>query len=144
MPCQPECCDLCALAKLDIAESSQTASAATTSSLHPGPAKELGWQHFQSPCTATGLLAWSYTSRTALIRVSGSSNWMYSELLRVKICLALDDSSSQRAWASVVSCSYLRCFGVSGGLLCRWPTPWFPEVRTRMGREPNERRCFCR
>jgi hypothetical protein len=52
-----------------------------------------------------------------LIRVSGSSNWMYSELLWVKICLALEDSSSQRPWASVVSCSYLRCFGVSGVLI---------------------------
>jgi len=44
-----------------------------------------------------GLLVWSYTSRIALITVSGSSNWMYSELLRAKICLALEDSPSHRA-----------------------------------------------
>ena len=44
-----------------------------------------------------GLFVWSYTSRTALITVSGSSNWMYSELLRAKICLALEDSPSHRA-----------------------------------------------
>src|SRR2546428_12362512 len=25
-----------------------------------GLLKELGWQHFQSPCAATGLLAWSH------------------------------------------------------------------------------------
>jgi len=42
----------------------------------------------------------------ALITVSGSSNWMYSELLRAKICLAFEDSPSQRAWASVIFCSY--------------------------------------
>jgi hypothetical protein len=41
----------------------------------------------------TGLLAWSYASRTALIRVSGSSNWIYSEQSWVRICLALEDSS---------------------------------------------------
>src|SRR5438105_12306028 len=64
-----------------------------------GPPEELGWEHFQSRCAATGLLVWSYTSRTALIRVSGSSNWMYSELLWAKICFALEDSSSQRVWA---------------------------------------------
>src|SRR5205085_10090320 len=86
----------------------------------------------------------SYTSRIALITVCGSSNWIYSELLRAKTCLAFEDSPSQRAWASVVSCSYLRCSGVSGGFLSTWPTPWFPEVSTRMGREPNERRCCCR
>src|SRR5438132_2072165 len=79
------------------------------------------------------LLLWSYTSRMALITVSGSSNWIYSELLRTKICLAFEDSPSQRAWASVISCSYFRCSGVSGGFLSRWPTPWFPEVSTRMG-----------
>jgi hypothetical protein len=47
-----------------------------------------------------GLFVWSYTSRMALIAlitVSGSSNWMYSELLRAKICLALEDSPSHRA-----------------------------------------------
>src|SRR6266498_3451318 len=80
----------------------------------------------------------------ALITVSGSSNWMYSELLWAKICFEFEDSLSQRAWATVISCSYLRCFGVSGGFVSRWPTAWFPEVRTRMGREPNERRCCCR
>ena len=69
------------------------------------------------------LLLWSYTSRMASITVSGSSNWIYSELLRANICLAFEDSPSQRAWASVVSCSYLRCFGVSGGFSSKWPTP---------------------
>lgn len=44
-----------------------------------------------------GLFVWSYTSRMALITVSGSSNWMYSELLRAKICLEFEDSASQRA-----------------------------------------------
>jgi len=33
----------------------------------------------------------------------------------------------------------VRCSGVSGGFLSKWPTAWFPEVSTRMGREPNER-----
>src|SRR5438552_8698013 len=86
----------------------------------------------------------SYTSRIAFIRVSGSSNWIYSELLRVKICFEFDDNASQRAWARVVSFSYLRCSGVSGGFLSKWPTPWLPEVSTRMGREPNDRLCCCR
>src|SRR5882762_8574117 len=63
-----------------------------------------------------GVFVWSYTSRMALITVSGSSNWIYSELLRAKICLAFEDRPSHRAWASVVSCSYLRCSGVSGRL----------------------------
>src|SRR5437868_12335026 len=108
----------CALATRGIAVSSQTASAAA-SSLHPGLLRNWVEKHFQLPCAATGLLAWSYTSRTALIRVSGSSNWMYSELLWVKICLESEDNASQRAWASVVSCSYLTCFGVSGGFLSK-------------------------
>src|SRR6185312_3096070 len=68
---------------------------------------------------------------------------IYSELLCAKICLALEDRLSQRAWASVLSCSYLMCSGVSGGFLSRCPTPWFRDVSTRMGREPNERRCCC-
>src|SRR5207244_12631314 len=80
------------------------------------------------------LLLWSYTSRMASITVSGSSNWIYSELLRAKICLAFEDSQSQRPCASVVSCAYVRCSGVSGGFLSRWPMPWFPVEGTGIGR----------
>ena len=37
--------------------------------------------------------------------------------VRAKICFEFEDCVSQRAWARVISCSYLRCFGVSGGFV---------------------------
>jgi hypothetical protein len=61
---------------------------------------------------------------------------MYSELSRAKSCFEFEDCVRKRAWAAVISFSYFRCFGVSGGFSSKWPTPWLPLVSTRMGREP--------
>jgi hypothetical protein len=87
-------------------------------------------------------IVWSYTSRMVLITVPGPSNWIYSELRRAKICSAFEDRPSQRTWGK-------RCLLLIFQVLrrvrrlplqvahSRWPTPWFLEVGTRMGREPN-------
>jgi hypothetical protein len=43
-----------------------------------------------------GLLDWSYTSRMVLITVSGSSNWMYSELV-LRFALQVADTVVSRS-----------------------------------------------
>jgi hypothetical protein len=86
------------------------------------------FQNREGLASTYGLIVRSYTSRIALITVSGSSNCIYSELCIAKICFAFDDCAMKRPWAAVISFSYFRCFGVSGGFSARWPTPWFPLV----------------
>src|SRR5438128_1457857 len=56
-----------------------------------------GQSRNRAPGARSDFLLCSYTSLTASTTASGSSNCTYSELCRVKICRAFEESSSQRA-----------------------------------------------
>jgi hypothetical protein len=89
-------CDVCAFAALGVASGGHAISKAESSFMQVFVWNCVGniFSYGEAP---EGCLAWSYTSRIALITVSGSSNWMYSELLWANVCLEFEDNSSQRA-----------------------------------------------